>query len=180
MDIMQDVMNRAAWPLLINQSARDRVLNIIHYVAEQLRDPQRVFAIANDALLQKDTVQWHSPSVSNGFPGLSLFFLFLSLSLQEEQWMEISHKYFQLALQSTKQFPLSEVGLCNGSTGLAITASLLHQADGRYQKIHQKLNSLVAQQVCEREWRRKTFSFEIFDYDIVNGSRWCSRLSCFD
>lgn len=160
-----------AWQSMLDNSLCDHALEVVHLIAERMREPARVVAIAEVARTQtKSMFHWAAPSFSCGFGGLVLPYLYLSRRFPGQGWENLSRLYMRLAAEGTHQTPLVQLGIFGGSSGLATVVTLLSRDDARYRKTCNTLNTNVATQVLEWSWRREKPGVADADYDVIGGA----------
>ncbi|QBD82872.1 lanthionine synthetase [Ktedonosporobacter rubrisoli] len=161
-----------SWQPVLEGSLRSQALEATQVVAQRLRDPDHVIALAQLAKQQAMSFWgWSPSSLSSGFGSTALLFLFLARSFPEQNWEYMARDHLRLAAEHTRQQPLMQPGLFGGSSGLASVVALFAQDDRRYQRTAHILNERVAQQVLQTQWRRGQASgVADADYDIITGA----------
>lgn len=155
----------------LDQSLRQRTLEVIYVIAEHLSDAEQVMSMVQKAEKQSPHFRWNAVSLASGFPGLALLFCFLARAFPDESWFEIAVGYLSMAAEATQSEPLTHPGLFEGLSGLASVVALLYQDDRRYSKIYQSLNTQLSLQVQELSWYREGVTgVAAQDYDVLNGA----------
>ncbi|QBD76802.1 hypothetical protein EPA93_12625 [Ktedonosporobacter rubrisoli] len=166
-----DQLERSAWNTLLPASLRERCLETCQLIAERLRDPAQVQAIADQATRQSTSpFFWGGASFSQGPGSEALLYLFMALCFPDQKWDELAHKYLRLAVQNTHQEPLSYPALYSGSAGLAFLLDLFSTYEPRYQKSSQRTNTMLAEQIMAASWPKVVKEVGAHHYDTISGA----------
>ena len=160
------------WQPALSEPWRTRAQQAALIVAERMRDPDTVHAVASQAeKLSSYPVAGAATSFCAGDAGLALFYEYLDRCFPGQGWGTTSQHYLQIAAASTHQSVRWYPGLFSGISGMALTLSLASRGGKRYQKTLARLHDGLCAQVLGQPWRRPVEERGVADreYDVISG-----------
>lgn len=159
------------WQCLVDTSLQKRTLEAVHFLAERMREPERILALVEAAKPRdKSGFYWEAASFSSGFGSLILPYVYLARSFPDQGWDEVARQYTRLAVEGTHSHPFSQLGIFGGMSGLALAITLLSRQDTRYYNANKVFEKKIAALVLEHTWRRGTSGVADYDYDVISGA----------
>ncbi len=137
-------------------------------VAERVREPEHVLAVAENAVRQSSiTLLPHPASTVFGVGGIALPCTYFAQCFPDQGWDKIAHHY----LEPQKQpHPLNGPGLYSMTSGMALIVSLLSENGKRYRKTLDNLHTLLCDQVAQLPTRPDgSNGVAEREYDLVSG-----------
>lgn len=137
---------------MINLEGSSTIMNmkqIVHDIAYKLKDPAQVKAAACAASNRNSEGRnpWDSCSLSQGYPGLILFYSKMDMLYPEEGWDEVIHDYLMALHEEMNGNSLDDVSLYSGLTGIAYAVLQASRGGTRYSGFLQQLNSLAFKRI---------------------------------
>ncbi len=161
-----------SWQTVLLEPLRRQTLDIAYAIAERLRDPDQVQAVAKIATHQSTMpLQWCPASLSFGDVGIAFVHAHFHRCFPHGGWDKIAYSYLRLAAQGTQSQPYILPGLFSGTCGIAAVLSLLGRDDDRYHKVQKRLNMHIYEQVLAQyvSYEKKQ-GVPTSEYDIINGA----------
>jgi lantibiotic modifying enzyme len=161
------------WRSFLDTPLATRAQEAALFVAQQMRDPEHVYEIADMARQQsRYPAGWFPPDVSSGGAGLALMYSYIEACFPGQGWNLLVQRYLRLAAAATHDMPLTNPVLFGGTAGLALTLSLASHEEKRYQKTAAQLNENLCEQVMELRWWRSEAEKGVAsnDFDVISGA----------
>ncbi len=161
-----------AWHPLLEEPLRSRALEVAHVVAERMRDPDQISAIATRAMHQsKWPGRWDPVSKPFGFTQIAFPFVSFRRCFSGQEWDRAAQRYLRLAAAATHKEDIATPALFGGTCGLASVLLQVGRQDGRSIKTLASLNTQICQQVRDTPWQRGLApGIAASDYDIISGA----------
>ncbi|MBM7714533.1 lantibiotic modifying enzyme [Bacillus thermophilus] len=134
---------------LDDQSAIINMRQIINDIAYKMKDPKWVkdIACADSNRNAEGRNPWESCSLSQGYPGIILFYSKLDLLYPDEGWDAVTHDYLMALHKEMGINRLDDVSLYSGLTGIAFAVMHASRGGQRYTGFLQELNSLAFERI---------------------------------
>lgn len=157
---------------------RHRAEEAVATVAERLEDPDRVAAVAGrddnrDPIYGQ--VMWSPVTLSNGWPGVALFYG--ELARQDARWLSTAHAHLSRAGETMRSTP--HRGMFAGPAAVLTAAHAAAGEAGHYAGLRAKLADWLATLVLtqlDHERRRERTGVDWFSYDLINGISGSARV----
>lgn len=122
---------------------------IITEIAYKMKDPRQVRDIvcAESNRNAEGRNPWDSCSLSQGYPGIILFYSKLDRIYQHEGWDAVIQDYLEVLLEDIRSKTLDDVSLYSGLTGIAFAITQASKVGQRYTGFLKQLNSLVFERI---------------------------------
>lgn len=161
------------WRSFLETRLRRRAQKVALFVAERMRDPAYVKAMAEIARHQSIYPStWSPTSLASGDVGLALLYSYFDACFPEQGFEALAQHYLSIAAAETRQSALTFPGLFGGTAGMAFTLSLASQDGKRYQKTLASLHEGLCEQVQVQQWRRSETEggTASSDFDLISGA----------
>lgn len=135
------------WEPLLAEPLRGQAMEVASLVAERLREPEHVLAIAHEALsLSRIMAGRIMPeTVVFGFGGIALPCAYFARCFPEQRWDIVAHRYLDLQRLSNV---LVGPALFSMTGGMAMLVSLLSENGRRYRQTLATLHKVLCEQVA--------------------------------
>ncbi|HJT56315.1 MAG TPA: lanthionine synthetase C family protein [Ktedonobacteraceae bacterium] len=164
---------RVCWKSTLDEPLRRRAQETACSVAERMRNPDFVRAMAKRISYQTDySATWSSFSLSFGDLGIALMYDYMDKCLPGQSWHLLAQRYLDTAISGSQRFIFSSPALYNGTSSLAIFLSLTGKEGQGYQKLLAHLYQGLCKQILTQTWRPPSSEGGVADrdYDIISGA----------
>lgn len=164
---------RFPWHSFLEKRLRMQAQEAALFVAERMRDPAYVKAMAEVARHQSIyPSKWSATDLASGNVGLALMYSYFDACFPGQGFDDLTQQYLSIAAAETRRSALVFPGLFGGTAGLAFTLSLASRGGKRYQKTLAGLHEGLCEQVLAQQWRRSEAEKGVSssDFDLVAGA----------
>lgn len=161
------------WRSLLEERLRRRAQEAALFVAERMRDPAYVRAMAEVARKQSIYPSiWLSTDLVSGDVGLALMYSYFDACFPGQGFDALTQQYLSIMAMETRQLAFVSPELFGGTSGVAFVLSQASQGGKRYQKTLARLHEGLCDQVLSQQWRRFGAGGGIAsnDYDLTSGA----------
>ena len=161
------------WRSLLEKPVRRRAREAALFVAERMRNPEHVKALAvvtrEQSLYPTD---WSPADLGSGDAGVALMYSYLAACFPGQGFAALAQQYLRIAAAGTWQSPLLFPGLFGGTAGLALALTASSQGGKHYPKTLASLHDGLCAQVFAQPWRRPEAEEGVAssDFDLISGA----------
>lgn len=162
-----------SWQPLLKKRSGAQAREAACFVAERMRDPAYVNAIAAIANGEASFPTQRSPfGLASGDAGLALMYSYLDTCLPGQGFDGMAQQYLRIAAEGTRQFPPAVPSLFGGTAGLAFALGQASQGGRRYQRTLDRIHQGLCEQVFTRQWRQPASAAGVSpgDFDLIMGA----------
>lgn len=158
---------------LLDRRLQRVATDTIEHIANALAVPERVREQAETEYQRRHTLKgnyrWSPTSLASGYPGLALFYAECHRAGIGDGMDARSARYLRLAVDGTRERPLTSFGLFSGTTGLFTTLQAARMVDRRYESALRRAAQQVAAQLLTVEPDALGDDSGSVHYDAISG-----------
>lgn len=160
---------KKGWNVFLPEPLRSQALDAATLVAERLREPEQVLAIAQKALPQSVLAKRLTPEgMVFGVGGIAFPCAYFAHCFPDQGWDRIAHRYLD---SRTQPYSLTGASLFSMTSGMAMILALLSENGRRYRQTLIGLHTLLCDQIRSLPCRSgEGAGIAEREYDLISGA----------